>query len=235
MAYTDLNLTIQINNLLPIRKRLTNYFATLLSLTSPIQLLHDVWQTIYLNGIVTSVWSSASTYAVNDKVVGLDNAVYQSLVSSNTNNDPTTTSGFWTKIEDNYIGVYERIKYNAQILTFEYALNKWFSQYGAVFQQPPLVPDIYITTNVVVPNVFVVGGLETNSSQSYFYDFANFNYVIDSYTFAQYDFSIWIPLIVYDALLPSEPSGLTTNKSNIVRQFADKYNLAGINYDIQLY
>jgi hypothetical protein len=166
-------------NLLPVSKRKTGFLALFdILFHDTIAKWQSVWANNYLRGTdISNAWVIGSTYNYNDIVVGADNQVYQSLVASNTNHNPTTTTGYWWLVETNFVGVYERIAYNAQILTFEYALNKWFR---TTFRQPPSLPDIYIVNNTITPNVFVVGGLESNSSTSYYYNFLNYQYVIDN-------------------------------------------------------
>ena len=41
-------------------------------------------------------WVSTRIYGVNDVVIGSNGVYYRSLISANQNNNPTTTSGFWT-------------------------------------------------------------------------------------------------------------------------------------------
>jgi hypothetical protein len=235
MAFIDIDYSIQTNNLLPTNKRKTVYQTLMLIVTYPLQWLNTLWAEVYIRGMfgLSDVWVSSTTYNQGDRVVGLDNSVYESL-NTNLNQDPTTTSGYWYRVEDNFVGVEERIKYNAQILTFEYAINKWFGQQGASFAQPPILPDIYITTNVVTPNVFVVGGKEDISSQVYDFDFLAYQYVIDAYTFNQTDYTIWVKSTVY-ANIQAYAATIGSNADLLIRAFADKYNLAGTIYDIITY
>jgi len=164
----NINYPTVTKNLLPVRKRKTNFLALFDSLFhNTIALWNTIWATNYLRGTdISNAWASGSTYNLNDIVVGADNQVYQSLVASNTNHNPTTTTGYWWLIETNFVGVYERIAYNAQILTFEYALNKWFR---TTFRQPPSLPDIYIVNNTITPNCFVWGGAKP--SVFYYFNF----------------------------------------------------------------
>lgn len=45
------------------------------------------------------VWDSGTTYDAGDIVEGSDTKIYQSDAGGNLNNDPTSTSGFWTEIK----------------------------------------------------------------------------------------------------------------------------------------
>jgi hypothetical protein len=225
----NINFNTVTKNLLPVSKRKTIFQALFdVLFANTIQSWNFIWANNYLLGTdISNAWNSGSTYNANDIVVGADNQVYQSLVASNTNHNPVSTTGYWWLVETNFVGVYERIAYNAQILTFEYALNKWFR---TTFRQPTGVPDIYIVNNAVTPHVFVVGASHTNSAQTYYYDFANFQYVINAYSFSQYDFTIFIPVAVWTAL-----GSNATDRNNKVRSFADKYNVIGNQYNITTY
>ena len=235
MAFIDIDYSIQTNNLLPVNKRKTVYQTLMLIVTYPLQWLNTLWAEVYIRGMfgLSDVWVSSTTYNQGDRVVGLDNSVYESL-NTNLNQDPTTTSGYWFKIEDNFIGVSERINYNAQILTFDYAINKWFGQQGASFAQPPSLSLIYITTNVVTPNVFVVADNEALSSETYYFALFNYQYVIDSYLFSQTDYTIWVKSTVY-ANIQAYAATIGSNADLLIRAFANNYNLAGTIYDIQQY
>jgi len=46
----------------------------------------------------------------------------------------------WLKIQDNFIGVNELVKYNGQLIVFEHAINKWFNVTSAPFIYADAVP-----------------------------------------------------------------------------------------------
>jgi hypothetical protein len=52
----------------------------------------------------------------------------------------------------------------------------------------------------------------------------------NSYTFSNYAFTIFVPVAVFNALDPD-----ATNAENIIRAIADKYVIAGMEYDVQTY
>ena len=185
----SINFNTVTKNLLPISKRKTVFFALFdVLFANTIQLWNTVWANNYLRGTdISNAWNSGSTYNVNDIVIGTDNQVYQSLIASNTNNNPVSTTGYWWLIETNFIGVYERCSYNAQILKFEYALNKWFR---TTFSQPTGVPDIYIINNTTTPNVFIWGG--ANPSAFYYFNFQCYQPIINN-------MQIWASATTYSA------------------------------------
>lgn len=212
-------------NLLPVSKRKTGFLALFDSLFhQTISLWQNIWANEYLRGIdISNAWNSGSTYNVNDIVIGADNQVYQSLVASNTNNNPVSTTGYWWLIETNFIGVYERCAYNAQILTFEYALNKWFR---TTFRQPPSLPDIYIVNNTTTPNCFVWGG--ANPSVFYYFNFLCSSPIINNMqvwasgtTYAANDIVVGSNGYVYQSIAGSninnDPTS-TTGYWNLIRK-----------------
>lgn len=44
-----------------------------------------------------ATWDAANTYAADEIVVGSDTKIYRSIAGSNLNNNPTSTSGYWTE------------------------------------------------------------------------------------------------------------------------------------------
>lgn len=134
----------------------------------------------------------------------------------------------FNKLQDNFLGVEERIKYNSQKILFEYAMNKWFS-----------VPNVSIPNSIFITNnfiqsqtVFLMGeSSETSSlmpnSSSYS---GNYMGNVPAYIAVSFDFTINVPLDLFDTLGTN-----ATNKENTIRQFADKYNLAGTTYNVITY
>ena len=51
-----------------------------------------------------------------------------------------------------------------------------------------------------------------------------------AYTYSNIAFSIFVPIAVFNAL-----AGNNTDRENIIRAFADKYVLAGIEYNVITY
>jgi hypothetical protein len=209
--------------LLPPDKRKPRLLALVAAFLSQLQWLRDLWFGSFRTGATAQNWLSSTTYAKYDQVVyGI--YIYMSLKDGNT--DVPTTPGSWIQVLNNFVGMSERILYNCQTLILTYALNKRFM---TTFRQPPNVSDIYIGTFAKPISVFVVGGVEANSSKVY--TIGSSEYVIDSYTFAGYvNMTIYVPVAVYNALDPVD-----ANREIIIRSFADKYMAAGIIYTITTY
>lgn len=222
MGFFDINYNQKAVELLPPDKRGSKMVAWVISLLSQVQYCRDKILGDYKEGSIYPIWS-AGTYTKGIRVI-YGQSVYEVIVASTTA-IPTTVSD-WRIYLDYFIGVDERIKYNHIKLTLEYALNKRF---GTTFNQPPTLSDIYIDVNTPNTNVFIVGANEDESSVVYSGNSSEF--VIDDYSFSVFNnYTINIPIAVYTDL------GATDNERNsIIRNFADKYNTIGLNYNIQTY
>ena len=222
MTIYDINFNTLATQTLPPDKRYSRMVAFLRVLLSPLQYLNNLWFVGYRTGATASAWA-AGTYAKYEQVK-YNKIVYESLVAGNTAVPTDTTK--WKVVQENFIGLFERITYNGQKLVLEYALNKWF---GTSFRQPPLTSDIYISTNTIGTPFFRVGGIEAISSSSS--NSSSSEFVINSYTVSlQYNFTIHVPVAVYNALDPT-----MTNNEAIFRAFANKYIPAGLTYNITTY
>ena len=238
-TYNIANATL---NLLPPNKRKATSIAYLSASDTYLQYLHDLFFNGYADGDSSGDYNNAAPYAVGVKVRYIDNKIYERIgIGSTTGTIPTDTD-FWIPVLNNFIGVRERARYTSNRVVFEYALNKWFKTQLNQFTawdgagNPTPLSDIYIQNTPVDTNSFVVGVDEEESSSIWLTDSEQMVSVINlDYFFNPYMFVINIPIAVYDALLPSEPGGITTPKDNVVRAFADNYVLGGVTYTIAIY
>lgn len=219
----DINFTLQSENLLPPDKRKAKTKSFMAGFVVALQLIRDRFFTSYADGFTGNVWDVSLPYSVGDTVRYIDKAVYECIVATAPGDLPTDIN-YWVKIQDNWIGLRERLRYNSRKLLLEYILNKWFDV--AVFP----APQIYITNNTVFGNTFLLGQTGPTSStmadnslsQQYFLSLAP--------TFNTNCFTIFVPVLVFNALDPSP-----TNAENIIRAIADKYVIAGMLYDVQTF
>jgi hypothetical protein len=232
----DIDYSVQVDNLLPVNKRLPKYLAWVRSLVKPIQWLHDNFFNDFANGgIIYSLqyWASNTAYAIDVKIIdGDDHGVYQATVAisaSFLNLHPRNDLARWVKVADDFRGVNKRIKYTGQKLFLEWSLNEWFR---TTFRQPDnvTVPDIYITNNALAIAEFIFAqtpDMASNFGQS---PITIQNYFIDALNVFAYDFTIFIPTAVWNALAATDAA-----RDAIVRVFANKYVISGMRYDIQQY
>lgn len=223
MSIYDLEFDPFIVDILPPDKRGVTTIAVLQDVFTPIQEDHDALFDSYRLGSGAGAFSSLNVYNLGDQVI-FRKSVYESTIDNN-NVDPTN-AGSWVLIQQNFIGILERISYTSQKIVLEFALNKWF---GTNFQQPPGQSDIFITNGEVVKAGFLIGLTEdvsstigTDSASAAIGGSTPFSKLVG--------FAIHMPQEVYDSLDP-----VAGNRDSIVRSFADLYVLAGIKYEIITY
>jgi hypothetical protein len=217
MAIYDYDNEIVAEQLTPPTLRESKFLAWLYVITKPIQ---NFWSLIFQDYKIGSNYPDFgffTQYYVGDRVLFADKAIYECI--KNSLNNSCLDNVFWTKVNDIFIGTDERVKYSAQKLLFEYALNKFFITSG-----------IYITNNFIdVGDVFVMDTDSTESSVMPLDSFYQEDYMDLTATYASgiYDYTIFVPISDYTTL------GASANA--IIRTFADKYNLAGMQYNIRTY
>jgi hypothetical protein len=213
-------------NFLPSKKRLPVYSAFARVLLKPLQILYSTMFGTFKSGNNSANWSNATAYVVGNQVKYIDKAIYQCWVA-HTNKIPTDTA-YWFKIQDKFVGIEPRLKYNAQHLLFEWALNQWF---GTTFVNSPGDSDIYIVGNALAQSAFYVGGNETNSSLAVKLNGEAVSFIqAENLANSSIEFNIYVPVAVWTALDTD-----ATNRDKIIRQIADLYVYGGINYEIIAY
>lgn len=202
-------------------KRQPKTVAFLQQLAKEVSANHNQLFTIYKSYQLASVWS-AGTYT-RYSVVRYAKSIY--IAAENTSDEPTFSNA-WILVSPNFMGNDMRLAIRGEKLNLEFALNTWFN---TTFKQPPLVSDIYLTTNTIIDRIFRVGSIESDCSKVY--NDVSSEFVINSYSFTdQFNLTINIPLAVYNAL------GATNDiRTSIIRNFADLYISAGITYNITTY
>lgn len=213
----DIDYNQQANDLLPPDKRVPDKLSLLRSLLKSLQWGRDLILGTYKKGWSGGTYSPGA-YNKYDQVK-YGKSVYESLISSNTDNPTVTTS--WMKICDNFIGVDERVKYNGQKIVLEYALNK---EFDGVFRQPGAgTSDIYLSNLSPVLSGFRIGQTETGASS--IGQTTSSASIGGSYPFVQiYNFTINIPTALHS---------LTNDQA--IRAFTLKYIPSGINFSITIY
>lgn len=191
---------------------------------SPTQWLHDLIFVDYLYGTTYATYSNVTAYVYGNKVT-YNKGVYECINKSGSTGHLPTDTNYWYLRQANFIGSNERVKYNSQTLVLTYGLNRWF---GTTFRQPPSISDIYIAA--VTPTKLSFLSYKTETGTDHSFDTYSTGWSFNTEVFgtqATYTFSVNIPAAVYAAL------GATAEK--IVRQFVDKYNIAGITYTVLTY
>jgi len=228
MAIFDFNTDLFANNMMPPLKRIGRYLAWMKVLLKPLQFIRDALFGTYRDGNSAADWNVLSSYSVGNQVKYIDKAIYQCWIASTAGILPTNTD-YWVKVQDKFVGIVPRSKYNSQRLLLEWVLNEWF---GTTFVNSPSSSDIYISTNSNGIADFIVGLTETESSSAVYANGDAISYVqAQNPTFsAEYNFRIYVPVADWTAL-----ASTPTDRDNMIRAIADLYVLAGIKYEIVTY
>lgn len=175
----------------------------------------------YINGSSYAVFDISNPYVVGDRV-RYGYAIYECIQNS-TLIIPTDTN-YWLLINKDFVGVDARRKFNSQKIVLEYVLNLYLNTTATT------LPLIYTTRNAVDTNGFYLGvdgdsafgelGTEINQN----------DYLGTSYTLGQYAMTIYVPLAIYNSLATT-----AADREKRVRNIADKYVVAGINFDVQTF
>lgn len=211
--------------LTPPDKRGDRNVAWIRSMLKPVQWVRDALFDTYRNSFTGDAYDNTATYAKGDRVRYIDRAVYECIEATTAGTAPSDTD-HWIKIQDLYIGLKERAKYNSGKMLFEYMLNKWFEVAAAPADQ------IYIENNTVDVNGFYLGYSDTWQSGQLGNQFNQQHYLgaASAYATDPNCFTIYVPVAVYTAL-----GSTNDERDNVVKSFADQYVLAGMIYNIQSY
>lgn len=230
MAIYDYDNQVVGEQLTPPVLRNTKQLAWINTLTAAVQNLWSLVFEDYRIGSSYSDYNGATTYDFGDRVIWDDKCIYEATytnslgVAESFSGEAPSNTVFWTKVNEIFIGSDERVKYSAQKLLFEYALNKFFRIAASPADQ------IYIQNNFIdTGDVFVMDTDSAESSVMPLDSFYQEDYMDLTATYATgiYDYTIFVPISDYTLLGASAEA--------IIRTFADKYNLAGMQYDIQTY
>lgn len=223
----DIDFNLQAENLLPPDKRKPKLIGFLKSLVVAVQILRDWFFNYYADGFSGDFWAGGSGYSFGEQVIGPDNAVYElinPLGITGVFTPPGLDTTNWTKIQDIYIGIRERMRYNSRKIVLEFVLNKWF-------RVDPLPADqIYIQNNNIYGTAFLMGNSGPTSSTMANTSGAQQYFLGNAYSYGLYGFTIFVPTAIFDALDPDP-----TNAENIIRTIANKYVIAGMLYNVVTY
>jgi hypothetical protein len=225
MSYI-VNTNIFAENFVPPKKRSAQIVAWCKTLVFSLQVLYDTIFGTYKDGNNASDWDISTAYIIGDQVKYIDKSIYQCYVA-NTGNIPTNNS-YWFRVQDKFVGIEPRMKYNSQHITLEWALNEWF---GTTFVNTPGSSDIFISAINVFDTTYWVGATESESSLVTYDNNDTFGWIqAEDLIAINYTFSINVPIAVWTAL-----DSVSGNRDKIIRAFADAYVLAGVQYNIITY
>lgn len=225
MAFFDIDYNARVNELNVPKYRLNKFTSWLYCLVFPIQYLRDLFLGDYKTGATYPVYNAFTTYNAPQRVLYYDRAVYECQVNGTITGiaGPASDPVAWVRVQDLFIGTDERVRYTSQIMTLEYALNHYY------FVAPAAPDQIYIGNNTLSSRYFIMGDTGPYSSDLVNYSSFARTFMGDSPSFvaASNNFTIYVPTSLLSTL------GLTLqDQINNVRQFVNKYKLAGISYNV---
>lgn len=230
MSIYNYNSNTVAEQLTPPILRSSKFLAWLYVLVNPIQ---NLWSRIfedYTAGNPYTVYDVLTTYNFGDRVVYTNKSVYEATylvdgVATSFSGFDCLNGTYWTLVNDIYIGADERIKYNAQIILLEYALNKYYECDSGSDQ-------IYIENNANISSVFVMGNDSIYSSTMPNDSIYSETYMGNNPTFpnVSYDYVVWFPNATWLLL-----GNNYDNRLNNIKNFVNKYNLSGLKYIIDTY
>ena len=234
MSQYDIDFNLQANNLeVPIR-RLDKFKAFMKSLVKPLQWLRDLFFTDYVGGVKYSAYSNVTTYSYGDRITYVDRSNYEYINATATSGNLPTDTSYWIKIQDVYLGLTERSKYSSAKIILERVLNTYFNT------TPTTAPLIYIQTNMVLANNFIVYPIASSSTSYVFSGFTNQKYYVFDFSYSNnpYCFTIFIPIALANALTSETPDvvpNISDNRASIIMNLVDKYNTASVGYNIETF
>jgi hypothetical protein len=168
MGLFELNPFRKTEELTPSELRQPRMTAWLRVLMRPTKYITDLFLTDYCKGANYPYYDNSTTYIKNDRVIWSNYCVYELKVATSTGVDPTgealsTTN--WRKVLNDFLGVDEKVRYNGQLIVFEYALNRRFR-----VSAPPYIYCVQVTpptgqlfVEIMVPAA-VYAALGTNNT-----------------------------------------------------------------------
>lgn len=224
MSIYDINHDNQIVQNLPPSKRKLITFWWLSVLVQPARWLYYTVFYVFKRGVNPPLWT-AGPYTKNS-VVKYAYKTYISLTEGNTDTPPSVN---WFELQDNHLGTDARVLFTANKLVLEYALNTYFDSqwFGCTVAN---AGDIWISNNEIETGFFRVGFLEQQSSSVGFTMSSEPVGEDGAVIGVQYAFTVNVLQSIWDALAPTD-----TERENIMRNFIDRYNIAGLFYNFTTY
>lgn len=182
----------------------------------------------FVNGDVTPFWDTLTTYSYGQNVrVGIQRWECTEVAGS-TGEFPKDYPDVWHLIADDFVGIDQRVAFRGGKMSMEYALNLYLN-----FVTFTIIPPIYIATQsnatpTMMLNNNVAPYLNYMSNNPVFQQTYMANNSI--YTTSNVNFIVYVPTLLFNSL------GATySDCQNVVRGYVDKWNIAGMTYDVQPY
>lgn len=233
MPIYDINYNNVIGNLLPPQLRTESIKKWLYALTSPVQWIRDkffynyVQSDLYIfcDGITPLIINNSGTLVKfvdnsvwETQIDAVDTSIYNPTIGQTTDVDGNT---IWIKIQDDFVGINERLMYSNQKKLFEYLLNNYFKHDNSANY-------IYINTNDISHNMFEIAENDVDSSVIAQQDYETLFWISEGDDEnEENNFTIFVPILI--------ATQLGINYQKIISQIVDKYNYFGLIYNYVIY
>lgn len=168
-------------------------------------------------------WDMLTNYNRYD-LIKSGKSVYYSSIDDNLGQYPNNFSGNWVLVTTNFIGVDSRVKFDGTKLIFEYAINTYF---GTIYNpDTTLNSEIYLETLAPKLKSFVVGQTEKFSDKVLLTTSSAF---IRKNNPTTTDDNVNLTIWVKDMGSVGKPT------QDEIKNFADKYIISGVKFEIKNY
>lgn len=215
------NTTYLSEKLVPPALRQVRILAYIRVLLAPIQIKWNDFLE-YINGSNYLNWDGANPYVVGDRVK-YGYAIYEALQAS-AGEIPYNNTDYWLLINKDFVGLDARRVFNSHKMVFEYTLNLYLNT------TPTTIPLIYTTRNVIDANGFYMGDSGYGELGEMAKSNAQNDFMGNSYSLNQYAMTIYVPAALYTSL-----ASTSADREARVRNIADRYVPAGIQYNVTTY
>ena len=201
----------------------TKHLAWLRVILWPIQRAWQIFRD-YKDGSTYADYDNLATYSIGARVVYTDRRVYEYKIvpSLPIAGIPPTDTVYWQVVNENFIGAIERAKTSSQIIELEASLNKYF-------QNPLPANQIYLVNNLTASNFWLGFDGETSSKLVNDSIYAS-DYLANINAVTIYNFTVMVPSALFTAL-----GSTNAIREGVIRNWVDRFKLAGITYNVVTY
>jgi hypothetical protein len=233
MSIYDINYNNVVGNMIAPFLRTASLLKWMYALISPIQWLRDRFFYNYVNSDLYVYCDGVTPLIINyagTLVKFIDNSLWETQIDNVDTSVYNPTIGqvsdingntIWIKIQDDFVGLNERVMYSNQKMLFEYLLNNYF-------KHDISANNIYINTNDISHNMVEIAEEDVDSFVIAQNDIDSLYWISEwDVEKQEFNFKIFVPTLI--------ATQLGTNYQQIISQIVDRYNYFGLIYNYLIY
>ena len=233
MSIYDINYNNVVGNMFAHFLRTASLLKWMYALISPIQWLRDRFFYNYVNSDLYVYCDGVTPLIINyagTLVKFIDNSLWETQIDNVDTSVYNPTIGqvsdingntIWIKIQDDFVGLNERVMYSNQKMLFEYLLNNYF-------KHDISANNIYINTNDISHNMVEIAEEDVDSFVIAQNDIDSLYWISEwDVEKQEFNFKIFVPTLI--------ATQLGTNYQQIISQIVDRYNYFGLIYNYLIY